>query len=658
MERLNVLKNDYFYGAAYYPEVVSQQTFVNDIKHMKKIGMNVIRIGEFFWSKLEPREGEYHLEYLENILKICSDFDMKIILGIPTATPPKWLTTQYPECFFIDENGFRMEHGSRQHICTNHPVFREKSCQLTEKIVETIKNFDNIIAIQLDNEFKCHVDCCYCEHCKQMWHQNLRVEYQTIERLNERWGTAIWSQEYSEFSEIPLPTKTPFLHNSSLQNSFRKFHAEAINDFAKELANILKKAVSIPITHNTALGFNLMNQELFNFLDIAGFDTYASAEHYTAFTMNIDLWRNIKNESLNEALLLETSTSHAGHIQNYVAPHPEKYLQTEVFTGFVGGLRAFCYWHFRGHPYGVEQPHSAVLSAWGDSGMGYDDVVASGELLSKLKPILSKTQLVKSKIAIVYSDTARRYFNIESGGNYQYRKLITDFYSFFIEQGISVELIPETYDFNLFDVVFVPFNRYVSKDTLKKMALFTDNGGHLVVGPMTGDRTEELAFSTINGMGILGEWLEIGEVRQYWQVPQIDLPYSGYVNLYRGTKEWLPLLSKDQYLIWAEKERNKGNVTVIGGFDPLYQAIDWHSLLLNIVKRTLDHSVYVKVNSGLKLYVREDEDYYYYCISNMTSNLVKLDWKGGGIEILNNESIQEKFVMFSAYENKIIKRSK
>src|SRR5699024_8225427 len=111
-----------------------------------------------------------------------------------------------------------------------------------------------------------------------------------------------------------------------------------------------------------------------------GFDTYPAASNYPAYTMNVDRWRNVKPTN-NEALLLETCTSHAGHIENYIPAAPDGWITAEFFAGFAGNLRAFNYWHFRNHRFGVEQPHSAVVTAWGEPDVGYEDVVANGKLL-------------------------------------------------------------------------------------------------------------------------------------------------------------------------------------------------------------------------------------------------------------------------------------
>ena len=64
---------------------------------MKKTGIEVIRIAEFAWSKIEPEEGMFTYEFFDEFLDLADEVGMKVIFCTPTATPPAWLTEKYPE---------------------------------------------------------------------------------------------------------------------------------------------------------------------------------------------------------------------------------------------------------------------------------------------------------------------------------------------------------------------------------------------------------------------------------------------------------------------------------------------------------------------------------------------------------------------------------
>ena len=46
-------------GTCYYPEHWDRSLWADDLARMKEAGLAVVRVAEFAWSKIEPREGEY-----------------------------------------------------------------------------------------------------------------------------------------------------------------------------------------------------------------------------------------------------------------------------------------------------------------------------------------------------------------------------------------------------------------------------------------------------------------------------------------------------------------------------------------------------------------------------------------------------------------------
>lgn len=656
------LFDEVYYGACMYPELWDMETLKQDIKLMKKIGMNFARIGEFVWSSLEPEEGHYDFSLLENSLKLYQENGIAVCLCVPTPTPPRWMSFNHEERLIKNIDDTVMVHGSRQQVCTNNEYFRKKAYALTEKIGEIAEKYDNVIAIQLDNEFKCHVDLCFCDTCEKKWHEWLKNEYIEIENMNEAWGTKIWSEEYASFEEVVMPKKTPFVHNSSLMNAFRKFTAQTVNEFAHGLCDHLRMKTSVPITHNTAFGFNLLNEELFKDLDVVGCDTYPSSDNYPAFLLNMDTWRNMRKNT-QEVLLLETSTSHVGYIENYVQPHPKGFVTTEVFTGFAGGLKTFSYWHFRGHAYGVEQNHSTVITSWGEPGMGYEEVVSSGELVEKMRPHLKKSQLQRANIGVVFSDDAKRVFNVETGGIYNYRQLISTFHASLVYAGINCELIPENADFSSYNVLFVPFVRNISKTMLEKIKAFQKTGGKLILGPMTGDRTEELTWPKNNGLGDLGEYLGLSKINQFVDRQEKytltfngqDTKVYGLITSFTPEKDWKILGTLNEKCVMAQKD----NTYYFGTLPKEYEK---NKVWLNFLKEEIlplekSFSEIVVTQSCVK-YPRETKDSVQYYVANMGRKDAQFELKKPGKDLLTGESFAKMTHILKPYECVILNIAK
>ncbi|MDG1243336.1 MAG: beta-galactosidase, partial [Porticoccaceae bacterium] len=85
------------FGVCYYPEHWPQSKWQEDAQMMAELGLTYVRIGEFAWSKLEPNPGELNFNWLDEAILTLSNAGLKVVLGTPTATPPKWLIDQHPD---------------------------------------------------------------------------------------------------------------------------------------------------------------------------------------------------------------------------------------------------------------------------------------------------------------------------------------------------------------------------------------------------------------------------------------------------------------------------------------------------------------------------------------------------------------------------------
>lgn len=511
-----------YHGAAWYPELWDQDVLKQDMDQMLAAGINVVRIGEFAWSTLEPTEGKIDLSLFVSTIQRLYEKGIETIMCTPTATPPIWLSHGHPERMYVNERGETMGHGSRQHACTNNAYFRKRSSIITEHIARAVGSLPGLIGWQLDNEFKAHVSECMCLSCLGLWHRWLEERYGDIEVLNDAWGTQIWSERYTAFDEIPQPGPVPFLHHSSLKTMYQLFSMEWIADFAKEQADIIRQYSNAPITHNSSIAFHVDNEQLFRHLDFASYDTYASVAHFPAYPINCDLWRNVKHGK--PYWIMETSPSFSGSLESYAVPHPSGYVRAEAAAAYALGAGGFCYWLWRQQRAGCEQLHGSVLSAWGKPTIGYPNVLEVTQAKNELEPILLASEPIQAEVALGFSDRAKAYFKTEPMRKLNYRGLMNEFYTRLLHMGIHRDLLTEGAGLEGYRVLLTPFMPYVSAEYMQRALAFVREGGIWIAGPLTGGRTEQHTVPTDAALGALE--LEAG-VETVYTYPMDDTGAMG-----------------------------------------------------------------------------------------------------------------------------------
>ncbi len=182
-----------YIGAAYYPELWDESEVDKDIQRCKELGINTLRIGEFAWSRMEPKEGKFDFEWLKRVVDKLYENGIYTIMCTPTCTPPRWLLNKYPEMRVVLPDLVRADVSSRCHICKTSTVAREKNAVIVTEMAKTFAGHKGIIGWQIDNEIFPYNEGCYCENCKAAFRKHLKNKYGRIENLNKKWGMARWS---------------------------------------------------------------------------------------------------------------------------------------------------------------------------------------------------------------------------------------------------------------------------------------------------------------------------------------------------------------------------------------------------------------------------------------------------------------------------------
>lgn len=229
-------------GTCYYPEHWDEALWLDDLARMRSCGIEVIRIAEFAWNKVEPSEGVYDYSFFDRFLDAAEKAGMKVIMGTPTATPPAWLTEKYPECLNAAIDGCLYRHGLRRHYNYNSPVYRKLSANIVEHMARHYAGKKCVIGWQLDNELNCEVNEFYSESDTAAFRVYLQKKYDSLEKLNTAWGTVFWNQTYTDWTEIYVPRPTVSGGVNPHQTlDYLRFISESANEFARMQAEIIRK---------------------------------------------------------------------------------------------------------------------------------------------------------------------------------------------------------------------------------------------------------------------------------------------------------------------------------------------------------------------------------------------------------------------------------
>ncbi|MGH7993540.1 MAG: beta-galactosidase, partial [Limisphaerales bacterium] len=266
------------FGVCYYPEQWPESYWEEDARRMEECGVNTVRLGEFGWALMEPSEGHYDFSLFDRAVETLGRHGIKTIFGTPTAAPPKWLTHKYPEVLDVLETGQPVNDQSRRQICYNSPVYRRFSREIVEALARHYRDNTNIIGWQVDNEMNNENPECYSDSCRTAFRIWLQKKYETLDALNARWGTVVWSQIYSDWGQIDLPFPTPAYHNPALMLDFKRFISDSATDYLNDQVEILRRyRPSDFLTHNGV--FQNINYYTFSqSLDLYAYDNYPTFE--------------------------------------------------------------------------------------------------------------------------------------------------------------------------------------------------------------------------------------------------------------------------------------------------------------------------------------------------------------------------------------------
>jgi beta-galactosidase len=512
-------------GCCYYPEHWPEELWLDDARRMREMGLSQIRIGEFAWSRIEPEPGQFNWDWLDRIIQILSDAGLEVILGTPTATPPKWLVDQMPDMIALDINGNPRRFGSRRHYCFSHEGYRIQCTRIVKALAARYGNNPAIAAWQTDNEYGCHnTVVSYSEAAAQGFRDWLASQYHDIEQLNSAWGNVFWSMEYRSFGKVDPPNLTVTEPNPSHMLDYRRFSSDQVVAFNRLQSDILRAgSPGREIIHNY-MGFftEFDHHKVGQDLDVASWDSYplgfleqfwfsedekhrfARQGHPDIAAFHHDLYRGCcKNGRWS---VMEQQPGPVNWAQFNPAPL-DGMVRLWTLEALAHGAELVSYFRWRQVPFAQEQMHAGLLRP--------DGIEAQGALEAAQAALdiacIGETGTPPKSVALLFSyDAAWLYEAQPQGRSFHYIELVYEMYTALRRLGLDVDIVSAQASLDGYKMVVIPTLPIISEDLVRRIEALNVP---VLCGPRTGSKTENCTIPADLAPGLLQRLIPLKIIR-------------------------------------------------------------------------------------------------------------------------------------------------
>lgn len=505
------------YGGDYNPEQWPEEVWKEDMRMMKKAHIDIVTLNVFSWAALQPNEQTYCFEKLDKIMKFVKENGLYVCMATSTGAHPAWMAKRHPDILRTEFNGMKRKFGGRHNSCPNSPTYRFYAARLARELAKRYKDYDNIVAWHVSNEFGGE---CYCENCEKAFQKWLQKKYGTIEEVNRCFNTSFWGHTFYDWDEIVLPNllsehfgydQTMF---QGISLDYRRFNSDSILEcFQLEYDAIKKEMPTIPITTNL-MGFykGLDYQKWAKAMDFISWDNYPQPSDPPAIAaMNHDLMRGIKNQ--NSFVLMEQTPS-VTNWQPYNKLKRPGEMRLQSYQAAAHGADAIQFFQIRRSIGACEKFHGAVIDHAGrDDTRVFREVEQLGAELEGLKDIFLEAR-TPAQAAIVLDWDNWWAVEYSAGPNIhmKYLDAVKDYYTAAFNQNVPIDFISTEDNLNQYKVVIAPLLYMTKTGYDEKIRTFVKQGGIFITTYFSGIVDEH---DLVIGGGypgklkdVLGIWVE------------------------------------------------------------------------------------------------------------------------------------------------------
>lgn len=654
--------DELLHGGDYNPDqwLKTPSVLDQDQSLMKQASINTITVGIFSWSKLEPSDGEFDFEWLDQVFDRAEAAGQNVILATPSGAKPAWLAQRYPEVLRTNEYDQKMHFGERHNHCFTSPIYRQYVQRIDRKLAERYGQRKNLLMWHISNEFGGE---CHCELCQSAFRQWLKDKYHTLEALNAAWYTSFWNHSFDNWEEIHSPTPLGDTTLSGLNADWRRFVTEQTIDFYEaECAAVRTASKNVPITTNFMADtadlepfHGLDYAEFAQHVDVVSWDCYPTWENPAMSTATLgakigminDYFRSLKQQNF---LIMESTPSLVNwHAFNRAKRPGQHRLASLQFIAH--GADSVLYFQWRQSRGATEKFHGAVVGQDGSADNRiFKEVAQVGNDLQSLHS-LAGINRPRAKVAIIYDKQS--HWNLDATQAFaqstkKYWQTLQAHYDYFWQNDIPVDVISPDADLKPYSLVIDLMHYSLASDYVARLKAYVAGGGTLVGGYLSGlTDPVDLAY--------LGEFI-LGDVYGV-QRHEIDTLYPTMTNgivwgdttypvrdyaevLEPTSAQTLATFATDFYAGSAAVTRNtieNGDAYYIGGRSDASFLADFYTQITSRLK--LSQQQITIVQPEVSVQTRVDSDGPVAFVMNFSKESKQVTFKQSGRDLLTKKVI-------------------
>lgn len=481
-------------GVDYYPEHWDKSMWEADASLMAETGVKVVRLAEFAWSRLEPREGEFDFSWLDEVIELFSSKGIDVVLCTPTNCPPLWLYEKYSDAIQTGRDGRKIAIGIRGHRCYNNPDFLRLSDRIIELLSDRYKDNKAVVAWQIDNELEANF--CFCETCINRYREWLKDKYQTLDNINKTYKNNVWSGEYSSWAQVdpPLGSYNYAWYNPAYMLDFNRFASDDAIEYIKRQRDIIRKnCPDTKITTNTWFCENMIDfYKEFSELDFVSYDNYPTtkipenSEECYSHAFHLDLMRGIKKQ--NFWVMEQLSGGMGSWAPMSRMPSPGM-IKGYSLQAYAHGADTVVHFRWRTAVGGAEMHWYGLIDHSNVPGRRFFEFQELCKTAKKLED-LSGTK-IKSEVAILYSTDSEYAFKIQpQTDSMYYLEQLKLLHNAFLSFGVNVDIINEKDSYEGYKIIAAPELYITDKSAANRLYEAAQNGASVILTNRCGVKDE------------------------------------------------------------------------------------------------------------------------------------------------------------------------